>query len=121
MEKLKNALIIIAFVGGFIAIIGLLMAYSDGYLDGTVMADILAVVGPSFLSAFLLTINISYWFGDVFKKYIPVLVIFLISLVAAILVVLFIPTEIKNILFYIILGMTVLSLIVLWFRNITIG
>ncbi len=65
--KKKDALYIVLFVVAFISIIGLLMVWSDGYLDGTIIAGILSVLAPVLLCLYLIAVVVT-WIKDKLKK-----------------------------------------------------
>ena len=118
MKKVKDALIIIAGIGIFVGTIGLLMAYSDGLLDGTVVADIISVAFPSFLGAFIITILISYWQSKLGGVTHSLGIIFVISFLVLVICVLLLSKNALHIIALVIVVLTVISLIALWLENL---
>ena len=65
--KIKDTIYVILFFVAFISIIGLLMAWSDGYLDGTIIASILSVLAPVLLCLYLIAVVVT-WIKNKLKK-----------------------------------------------------
>lgn len=59
--KKKDILYCILFVIGIISIIGLLIAWNDGYLEGTILENILGMLFPALLVSYGLLVSISFW------------------------------------------------------------
>ena len=118
MEKLKNSLILICGIACFVGVIGLLMAYSDGRLDGTIVSKIISIVFPSLLGAYAIMLVISFWVITVFKGHAPLGIIFLVSFVLLAVCIIFLSKEILHVIAIVIFALVVVSLIVFWVRNL---
>ena len=59
---MKDKIYIVLGVSLVVAVFGLLMAWNDGYLDGTIADSILKIVFPAALAAFGLVVVGACWF-----------------------------------------------------------
>lgn len=112
--KKKDLFYIVIFICGFIGIIGLLMAWSDGYLDGTFIADALKVIFPTAIITYLLMTVISFWYNKFSKKPLERLgILFLIcAAISFLLVMLPISMNIKIKMILLGIAITIVTLIV---------
>lgn len=118
MEKIKNALILIGGIVCFIGVIGLLMAYNDGLLEGTVFAKIISIAFPSFLGAFGIMLVTGFWVITVFKKYAPLGIIFLGAFVLLAICIILLNKEILYAIAMVIFALVVISIIVFWVKKL---
>lgn len=114
MDKFKNTLTVIIMVACFVGVIGLLMAYSDGLLDGTVIAKIISIIFPSLLGAYLITLVVTYWVNRIFKGYISAGIVFLIALILLVICITLLSKAVLTVIALIILVLTTITLIIFW-------
>lgn len=114
MKKFKNALTVIIMVACFVGVIGLLMAYSDGLLDGTVIAKIISIALPSLIGAYLITLVGTYWVNRIFKGHAPAGIIFLIALILSAICITFLSKAVLYVIALTILALTMITLIIFW-------
>lgn len=113
----KDTLYVILFVVVVVSVIGLLMAYSDGHLDGTILADAISVLLPALVSAFIGMVVAGYWW----KKLNPsgpsgkgLLLSALLVFVTVLLLLLFGPETLLTPALYIGVGIVTITLIAFW-------
>lgn len=113
--KKKDVLYVVLGVAVFVGVIGLLMAYSDGYLEGTLVAKIIGVVFPAALAAYGVAIMASYW-GNKFN--IGSGMSFLKWLIAFLLICIFIILPFSDKVYWAAIiieaGLLAITLLVLW-------
>ena len=114
MEKFKNALTVIIMVACFVGVIGLLMAYSDGLLDGTIIAKIISIALPSLIGAYLITLVGTYWVNRIFKRRTSAGVLFLIALIVLVICITLLSKAVLTVIALIILVLTTITLIIFW-------
>ena len=114
MEKFKNALTVIIMVACFIGVIGLLMAYSDGLLDGTAIAKIISIAFPSLLGAYVIALVVTYWVNSIFKGYVSAGIVFLIALILLAICITLLNKAVLTVIALTILVLTMITLIIFW-------
>ena len=106
MEKIKNILIFIVCVAVILGVIGLLMAWSDGYLEGTALESVLRVLFPAFIVAWVLYLIFSYWL-DRINRGVSVIGFLLFLILAVVFILLPLP-DIAYLVAIIVLGIAAL-------------
>ena len=119
-QETKDKLKVAVAICGFIAVIGLLMAWNDGYLEGTVLADVLSVLFPALLISYTILIATTYWLDKAGTELSgkATAILFVASVISVILIELFVPSSIQLVLLLILGAIVVLSLIVVWLSNL---
>ena len=117
MEKIKNVLIVIIGIVCFAGIIGLLMAFDDGLLDGTVIAKIISVVFPALIGAYITALIVAYWWNAIIRKTAHVGKVFLTAFIGLAISIIFFSKDILFIIAMVIVALTVITLIFFWLKN----
>lgn len=118
IQNSKDTLILILYIAIFFGFIGFLMAYSDGLLDDTIIAKIIPIVFPALIGSYLIVLNISNWQAWIVGTAHSLGFIFLISFIALVLCIIFLDTNILNIIATVIIVLTLLTLIVFWIQDL---
>ena len=80
--KKKDILYLVLFGIIFVGIIGLLMAWNDGYLDNSIMDRILSIIFPAALASIAILLIIVNWFdGKIQSIMVPWLISFLLCVI----------------------------------------
>lgn len=114
MGKFKNSLTVIIMVACFVGVIGLLMAYSDGLLDGTAIAKIISIALPSLIGAYLITLIVTYWVDRIFKGRTSAGIVFLIALILLVICITLLSKAVLTAIALIIMALTMITLIIFW-------
>ena len=111
--KKKDIAIIIGFVAAVVVFFGILIAWNDGYLEGTLLAKILGILFPAFVVGGVLMQTTSYWikkiYGSISGKTM-VLIFLLFALITCLLLILPVP---HNLLLFLVLAGLVYVMITL--------
>lgn len=108
-------------IGAMVAVIGLLMAWTDGAFDGTFLGELLEVLMPAAVSGFGVMIVVSFWVGKLTGSISGKVLLwsFLVTLIAVGAMLIFPVFEpVLEVLLYIGLGIVVITLVMVWLANL---
>ena len=117
MKTFKNVLVVILAIVIFSGCIGLLMAFDDGLLNGTLINDVIRVVLPSLIGScaiLLIASNLPKGISDTIHYG----WLFLISFVLLILCIIFLDKNILETIGAVILISVAIELVILFLKNI---
>lgn len=114
---MKDKIILWVGIAIIIGVIGLLMAWTDGYFDGTFLGDALSVLMPAALSGFMAMLVVSYWANKIGSGVSGKLILWSFLVTTAVVCVLLLVPAFEPVLeplLYVGVGIVVITLILLW-------
>ena len=117
MRKIKDILVFILGITIILGIIGLLMAYSDGLLNGTFVEQIISIVFPALLGSYAITLvvsNLPKWITE----RIHMGFVFLISFVSLVLCIVTLDKDILSIIAITISSLVFITLIIFCLKEL---